>query len=171
MWPVTLNLFLAIPLALPWASLPDSLDTLGSLAAQLQSVITAAVSHPVRAIAAVVLTITLLQIIADLIKRALKAALTFVLKLPLALSQWLWRRATMTPPTEQEAQVSQLMARLDDLRQEQDQVVAEIKSLLALPKTVSPDPATFDIADSSAKANTQPLPTAAKAAKSQADFN
>ena len=64
MWLMTLNL----PLALPWASLPDSLDTLGSLAAQLQSAITAAVSHPIRAIAAVVLTITLLQIIADLIQ-------------------------------------------------------------------------------------------------------
>ncbi|CAN5713279.1 hypothetical protein BH23CYA1_BH23CYA1_10570 [soil metagenome] len=166
MWLITLNL----PLALPWASLPDSLDTLGSLAAQLQSVITAAVSHPIRAIAAVVLTITLLQIIADLIKRALKAGLTFVLKLPLALSQWLWRRATMTPPTEEEVQISQLMARLDALRQEQDQVVAEIKSLLALPKAVSTDLATSDTIDASAEANAQAMPTVATA-KSQADFN
>lgn len=170
MWPVTLNLSLAIPLALPWASLPDSLDTLGSLAAQLQSVTTAAVSHPIRAIAAVVLTITLLQIIADLIKRALKAGLTFILRLPLALSQWLWRRATTTPPTDQEAQIGQLMTRLDALRQEQDGVVAEIKSLLSLPQAISTHSAPFDATRSSIEA-AKPVSTVAKVAKSQADFN
>ncbi len=165
MWPVTLHL----SLALPWASLPDSLDTLGSLAAQLQGVTTAVVSHPIRAIAAVVLTITLLQIIADLVKRALKAGLTFVLRLPLSLSQWLWRRAT-TPPTDQAAQISQLMTRLDALRKEQDEVVAEIKSLLSLPGAISTHSDPFDATSSSIEA-AKPAPTAAKVAKSQADFN
>ena len=61
----------------------------------------------------------------------------------------------MAPPTEQEAQINQLMARLDALRQEQNQVMTEIKSLLALPKAVSNDLATSELTNSSAEANAQ----------------
>ncbi|MGB3295798.1 MAG: hypothetical protein WBB01_22670 [Phormidesmis sp.] len=118
----------------PWASLPDSLDTLSTLAAQLQTLVAAVIQHPIWAVTAVVLSIVLLQIIVDLIKRAIKAGLTFVLKLPLSMSQWLWKRATTTPPTETEARVAQLMARLESLRQEQGQITAEINALLSLPQ-------------------------------------
>lgn len=120
-------------MAPPWASLPD-LSSLSTLAAQVQTLISTVIQHPIWAITAVVLTIVLLQIIVDLLKRALKAGLTFVLKLPLSLSQWLWKRATTTPPTETEAKIAQLMARLESLRQEQGQVTAEITALLSLPQ-------------------------------------
>lgn len=116
----------------PWSGLPDTFETLGNLAAQLQTLISLAIAHPIRAVLLVVLTIALLQIVADLIKRALKATLTFILKLPLSLSQWLWKRAIAPDPTSHSAQLSQLMTRLDTLRAEQDQVVAEIKSMLSL---------------------------------------
>ena len=125
------SLFLFTP---PWGSLPDSLDTLSSLAAQLQTVIAAVIQHPIWAVTAVVLSIVLLQIIVDLLKRALKAGLTFVLKLPLLLSQWLWKRATTSAPTETEAKIALLMARLESLRQEQGQITAEINALLSLPR-------------------------------------
>ncbi len=117
--------------AFPWVELPDSLDTLTTLAAQIQTVVSAAIGHPVWAIAAVLLTIVLIQIIADLVKRVLKASLAFVLKLPLVLSQWLWKKATASAQPSQVAQVNQLISRLDILRQEQDQVVAELKTLLS----------------------------------------
>ncbi len=118
-----------LPLALPWAGLPDSLDTLASMAARLQSVITLAFNHPVWAVVAVVFTIGLLQILADLVKRLIKSSVTFVLKLPLALSQWIWKRATTTTIST-EAKIDQLICRLDTLRLEQDQTVAELKLLL-----------------------------------------
>ncbi|MGB3298682.1 MAG: hypothetical protein WBA76_10470 [Phormidesmis sp.] len=117
-------------LALPWVELPDSLDTLTTLASQIQTVVSLAIGHPLWAIAAVLLTIVLIQIIADLIKRVLKASLAFVIKLPLMLSQWLWKKATASPQPSQVAQVDRLITRLDALREEQDQVVAELKNLL-----------------------------------------
>ena len=127
-----LSFILKLPqFAFPWTELPDSLDTLTTLAAQLQTVIGAAISHPVWAIAAVLFTIVLIQITADLVKRVLKTSLAFVLKLPLVLSQWLWKKVTAPAQPSQAAQVDQLLARLDILRQEQDQVVVELKTLLS----------------------------------------
>lgn len=126
-------------LAPPWASLPD-LSSLSTLAAQVQRVIATVIQHPIWAVTAVVLTIVLLQIIVDLLKRALKAGLTFVLKLPLSLSQWLWKRATTSPPTETEAKIASLMARLESLRQEQGQITAEINALLSLPQRSDENP-------------------------------
>lgn len=142
----------------PWASLPDSLDTLSTLAAQLQTLITAVIQHPIWAVTVVVLSIVLLQIIVDLIKRAIKAGLTFVLKLPLSLSQWLWKRATTSPPTETEAKVAELMARLESLRQEQGQITAEINALLSLP----------EVSDKAAASLTQPTLAADRKSNSTA---
>ncbi len=127
-----LRFILELPqFAFPWTELPDSLDTLTTLAAQIQTVIGTAIGHPAWAIAAVLFTIVLIQIIADLVKRVLKASLAFVLKLPLTLSQWLWKKATASAQPSQAAQVDRLVARLDSLRQEQDQVVTELKTLLS----------------------------------------
>ncbi|MGC1309976.1 MAG: hypothetical protein WA885_22340 [Phormidesmis sp.] len=118
-------------LALPWIDLPDSLDTLTTLATQVQSVINIAINHPLWAVGLVLLSVVFIQIVVDLIKRILKASLTFVLKLPLTLSQWVWQRLTTPAQPSSKTQVSQLISRLEALRQEQDQVVAELKALLS----------------------------------------
>lgn len=118
-----------LPSALPWAGLPDSLDTLASMATRLQAVITLALNHPIWAVVAVVFTIGLLQILADLVKRLIKSSVAFVLKMPLALSQWLWKQATYNSEAS-EARIDQLIDRLDELRVEQEQVIAELKFLL-----------------------------------------
>ncbi|MEL7141026.1 MAG: hypothetical protein AAFY33_10985 [Cyanobacteria bacterium J06643_4] len=117
-------------LALPWVALPDSLDTLGTFASQLQVLISAALAHPFWAIGLLLLGIGLLQLIADLVKRVLKASLTFIVTSPLTLSQWVWKRAT-TPVTSKADQINQLLTRLDNLRAEQDQVIDELKTLMA----------------------------------------
>lgn len=117
-------------LALPWVALPDSLDTLGTFASQLQVLISAALAHPFWAIGLLLLSIGLLQLVADLVKRVLKASLTFILTSPLTLSQWVWKRAT-TPATSKADQINQLLTRLDDLRTEQDEVISELKALMA----------------------------------------
>lgn len=117
-------------LALPWVALPDSLDTLGTFASQLQVLISAALAHPFWAIALLLLSIGLLQLIADLVKRVLKASLTFILTSLLTFSQWIWKRAT-TPATSKADQIDRLLTRLDNLRAEQDQVIDELKTLMA----------------------------------------
>ena len=153
----------------PWKSLPDlpdlsglsrldlpdlpDLTALGSLAAQLQTIISWAIAHPFGTIALVLLAITLIQIVADLIKRSLKALLTLLLKLPLFVSQWIWRRTigqaklstsaqtnvqTNAQILSKAEQADQLIARLEALRQEQDQIVAELKSLLLNQPTAPP---------------------------------
>ncbi len=118
-------------MALPWIDLPDSLETLGNLAVKLQQLITAAISHPLLAVAAVLLSIGLIQLAADLVKRIIKASLTFILTLPLNLSQRLWKQITTNPESKQ-TQINQLLDRLETLRQEQDQVIAELKPLLSI---------------------------------------
>ena len=123
-------------LALPWIDLPDSFETLGNLAVQLQRLITVALSHPVLAVIVVLLSIGLIQLAADLVKRTLQASLTFALTLPLMLSQRLWKQITTNPETKQ-TQINQLLERLDTLRQEQDQVIAELRPLLSSPPTPS----------------------------------
>ena len=65
--------------ALPQIELSNSLSTLAALASQIQALITAAISHPLLAIAAILLSIGFIQLMADLVKRLIKAALTFVL--------------------------------------------------------------------------------------------
>jgi hypothetical protein len=123
---------IALPLiALPWAS--DSLNALTDLAAQLQTLIAGALAHPIWAIALLAVSIGLLQIAIDLIKRALKAAITLTLKLPLTLSQWLWQRVTAPSPEAQQAQIDQLIDRMDALHQDQVQTIAELKQLLSQP--------------------------------------
>ena len=131
--------------------LPD-LNALGSLAAQVQTIVGGVIAHPFWAIAIVLLSITLIQIVADLIKRSLKAFLTLLLKLPLAISQWIWKRATSQSKAPTDAQIlskaeqaDRLIAQLETLRQEQDAVVLALKDLLLSqpePQPVlPPDPA------------------------------
>lgn len=146
---------------LPDIDLPDlpSLSALGSLAAQLQTVVSSAIAHPFWAIALILLAITLIQIVADLIKRSLKAFLTLLLKLPLFISQWIWKRATNPDKKPTDAQIlskaeqaDQLIAQLEALRQEQDSVVLALKDLLSQPEpqpvlpvdSVSPSPPTLE---------------------------
>ncbi|NJM97749.1 MAG: hypothetical protein HC800_11835 [Phormidesmis sp. RL_2_1] len=117
-------------LALPWADFPDSLNALGIFVTQVQSAIAIAIAHPLWATASIILAIGLLQITVDLLKRALKASLTFALKLPLNLSQWLWKRATASAAEPREVHLNQLLVRLEALRQEQDQVMMQIKALI-----------------------------------------
>ena len=136
----TFHPLILLPLALPWAGLPDSLDALANMAARLQSVITLAFNHPVWAIVAIVFTIGLLQILADLVKRLIKLSVAFVLKLPLTLSQWIWKRATTTAVSP-DVKIDQLVNRLDMLRVEQDQVIAELKLLLLQRKASTPNSA------------------------------
>jgi len=138
---------------LPALNLSDSLSSIAALANQIQSVINGAIAHPIWAIALLLFIITLIQILADLIKRLIKAALTSLLKLPLTLSQWIWQRAsapgtssasstpnassTLSSPSASSAakrdQLEQLVAQLNGLRAEQDQVIENIRLLLAEP--------------------------------------
>ncbi|MEO0768684.1 MAG: hypothetical protein AAFY72_04510 [Cyanobacteria bacterium J06649_4] len=151
---------LPLPLTLPWRGLPDSLDTLSTVASQLQWLITTALAHPFWAVVALVLSIGLIQLIADLVKRIIRASLTFVLTLPLRLSQWIWKRATATPkaiPQTPSAKIDQLLIRLEALRQEQDQVIAELKTLLPTTTTVPDTSHTQPEADDSAPLKTLPL--------------
>lgn len=139
----TLNLILFEPFGLvpAWLALPNSLAPLTTATTQIQTVVGWVMSHPVWAITTLLLAIALLQMVADLVKRILKASLTFVLKLPLTLSQWIWQSVTARWPSlpkesqsavlPQAVQIDQLISRLDTLREEQDQVVAELKTLLA----------------------------------------
>ena len=126
--------------------LPD-LSALGTLAAQMQAVISSAIAHPIWAIVIVLLLITLIQIIADLIKRSLKALLTLLLKFPLFISQWIWKRTLSVKGSanaQQKATAAQLIVKLETLRQEQDQVLAELKSLIQEPTMTPPSPPTED---------------------------
>ena len=117
-------------MALPWIDLPDSLETLGNLAVRLQQLITAAISHPLLATIVLLLGIGLIQLAADLVKRIIRTSLTFILTLPLNLSQRLWKQITTNPESKQ-TKINQLLDRLETLRQEQDQVIAELKPLLS----------------------------------------
>ena len=117
-------------LSLPNLSLSDSLGSLAAMANQIQIMVNGAIAHPVWAIALILLTITLIQIIADLAKRIVKAALAFVIRLPLSLSQWIWKRATAPAKPEVSAQAHQLIEQLESLRAEQDQIIAQLKRLL-----------------------------------------
>jgi len=110
--------------------LSDSLDTLARFANQLQTAIAVAFAHPLIAVAILLLSIGLLQLAADLMKRLLKAVITSILTLPFTLSQWLWKKATTAPESKQ-TQIDRLMTQLETLRQEQDQVLEELKILLA----------------------------------------
>lgn len=118
--------------------LPD-LTAISRLASQIQALISSAIAHPLWAIALILLSITLIQIIADLIKRSLKAALTLLLKFPLLISQWIWQRTIASPKSHLDTDLStaeqadRLIAKLETLRQEQDQVLIELKALLNQP--------------------------------------
>ncbi|MBE9061720.1 hypothetical protein [cf. Phormidesmis sp. LEGE 11477] len=135
-------------LALPWIDLPDSLETLGNLAVQLQRLITVAISHPIWAVITLLLSIGLIQLAADLVKRTIQASLRFILTLPLMLSQRLWKQITTNPETKQ-AQINQLLNRLETLRQEQDQVIAELKPLLSSSPAPTASPLPLDESNSS----------------------
>jgi hypothetical protein len=133
-------LFEPLGLVLAWLALPDSLTPLTTATTQVQTVVGWVMSHPGWAIATLLLALVLLQMVADLIKRVLKASLTFVIKLPLTLSQWIWQSVTVrwkSPPKDspsevlpQAVQIDQLLSRLEALREEQDQVVAELFKIL-----------------------------------------
>ena len=140
---------------LPWKDLPDlpdyrlpDLSALSSLAGQLQTAVSSAIAHPFWAIALILLSITLIQIVADLIKRSLKALLTLLLKLPLFVSQWIWKRTVSSAKTPADAQLlskseqaDRLIAQLETLRQEQDRVIADLKAVLNQPAPPSAAPA------------------------------
>jgi len=116
----------------PQVGLPDALNSLAAFATQLQTTVATALSHPVLAVAIIIVSIGLLQLIADLVKRAIKASLKLIITLPLSLSQWIWKRATTASDTkiDDKAKVSQLLDRLETLRTEQDQIMTELKELL-----------------------------------------
>ncbi len=118
--------------SMPQVDLADSLDSLSTFINRLQAITTAAISHPLWAVVIVIVGIGFLQLVADLVKRILKTGLKLILTLPLTLSQWLWKRATASARTapDDKARIAQLLDRLDALRTEQDQVVAELKRLL-----------------------------------------
>jgi hypothetical protein len=124
-----LFLFALPQIALPQIDLSDSFAPVTTLANQLAAVIAGAIAHPFWAIALFVVAIVALQIVADLIKRLLKAGLSFVFRLPVNVSQWVWHRAIA--PTSAPTRVEFLLARLDALRLEQDEVLTELKTLLA----------------------------------------
>ena len=119
----------------PWADLSDSLTTLSNFATQVQKASQMVLTHPIWAILLLIFSIGFLQLIVDLIKRSVRASLTFILKLPLIASQWLWQRAIALPNPDQAhhqpGQIEQLMARLEQLRQEQDQIITDLKTLLS----------------------------------------
>lgn len=120
--------------ALAWGALPESLDGLATFSAQLQAVTGFVIAHPLWSVGALILAVVLLQVLADLLRRLLKSGLTFLLKLPLLLSQWLWERVVTSrrsAPVAQASQVEHLISRLEALRAEQDEVVTELKRLLA----------------------------------------
>ena len=126
-----------ILLALPWMDLPDTLDTLTAFVTQVPTWLSMAISHPAWAIVAVLTSLVCIQIVIDLFKRAIKTSLTLVIKLPLVVSQWLWQRATTPSQPSQSVQVNELILRLEALRSEQDQVIAELKALLPSVQTDS----------------------------------
>ena len=170
---------LNLPNSLPSLSVPDldfsdSLSGLVSIANQLQFLANGAIAHPFWAIALIILTITLIQLAADLIKRVVKAVLAFVLKLPFLLgqqlSQWIWKKAIASSQTLSEpvstsdelesdklennatsnasanapdinAQARQLITRLETLREEQDQIIVQLKTILAQQPQASAQPA------------------------------
>jgi len=125
-------------LALPRIGLPDSLESLSTFANQLQTVVSAAIAHPLFAVIIVVFSIGLIQLIADLVKRIIRSTLTFVLTLPLTLSQWIWKKVTahsaadpsLKGVTSRTGQINQLIERLEALRTEQDQIMTELKDML-----------------------------------------
>lgn len=127
---------------LPQLGLTDSLESLANFANQLQILVTTAIAHPLWAVGAIVFGVGLLQLIADLTKRVIKSTLTFVLTLPLLLSQWVWKRATTTQASTASAskkeRINQLVERLDQLRLEQAQTVAELKTMLADSEAIAP---------------------------------
>ena len=128
----------------PPVALPDALNSLGMFASQLQTVIAAALSHPFWAIGIVIVSIGLLQLVADLVKRILKAGLKLILTLPLQLSQWLWKQATAPSATKvnEKARITQLLNQLDTLRTEQNEVIEELKGLLQSSATIDEATAT-----------------------------
>lgn len=140
----------------PQVALPDTLSSLGNFANQLQSLIATALSHPFWAIGLVIVSIGLLQLVADLVKRILKAGLGLIITFPLRLSQWLWKQATTTAEKERDDQkrVTHLLNRLETLQIEQGQIMGELKELL---------PAAVAIHEVSSKAPKQPLPPAESA--------
>ena len=119
-------------LELPNLNLTESLNTLGSFASQGQTIVTAALNHPFLAIGTIVVSIGLIQLIADLVKRVLRAGIRLILTLPFTLSRWIWNRATasLETATHEKAKIAQLIERLETLRAEQDEVVTELKGLI-----------------------------------------
>lgn len=120
--------------ALPQLDLSNSLGTVADFINQLQSAIASAIQHPFIAVLILFVGIGLLQLIADLVKRILKASIAFVLTLPLTLSQWLWQRATTASTPSKETQIEQLLDRLDTLKTEEAQIITTLKSLLTADK-------------------------------------
>ncbi|MEO0705594.1 MAG: hypothetical protein AAF050_08015 [Cyanobacteria bacterium J06649_5] len=119
-----------IMLAWPDALVDSPLNSLAAIATQIQAIAATVIRHPVWAIALFVLGIGLLQVVVDLIKRLLKAGITLLLKLPFLLSQWIWKRATIAPGSQAE-QVEQLLEQLETLRQQQDDIVAQLRTVLS----------------------------------------
>ena len=110
---------------------PGSLDSVAGFITQLQSAIASAIQHPFLAILALLVGIGLLQLIADLVKRILKASIAFILTLPVNLSQWIWKRATTSSKASKETQIEQLIDQLETLRAEEAQIITELKGLLS----------------------------------------
>lgn len=112
-----------------FTSLPDSLEVLGTFVTQVQMLASMAFAHPIWAVGLLLLGIGVLQLAADLVKRGIKAGIVFLLSLPLRTSRWIWQRATVGAPAEPN-RVSTLLDRLDGLRAEEAEVLAELRGLV-----------------------------------------
>lgn len=136
----------ASPLTMPDLTLPDltfpafdpfsdSLDTVVDSLATVQNGLAWVMAHPYLSLAIALFSLGLLQLLADSVKRLLKTAIAIILKSPLLLLQWLWQKAITPAPESTEARLAQVLQRLDSLRQEQDALLNELRTLLDLPKT------------------------------------
>ena len=118
--------------------LHSSVDSIGYYLSILQTVTTWASQHPYWAIAISIFTLTLLNVLIGLTSNALRQAVSWLLRSPLKLTQWvLWQGLRSTrqalsrqqPPSIEE-QIATTLPQLDTLRQEQDALLDDLKTLL-----------------------------------------
>ena len=123
--------------------LHSSVDSIGYYLSILQTVAAWSGQHPYGAIAISLFTLTLLNILISLTSNALKQAVSWVLRSPLKLAQWaLWKGLRSTrqalsrqPAPSIEDQITATLQQLDTLRQEQDALLDELKTLLVQRQT------------------------------------
>ncbi len=119
--------------------LQSSVDSISYYLSILQTIAAWSGRHPYWAVAIALLTLTVLNILISLASDALKRCVSWLLRTPLKASQWaLWQGLRSTrqalsrqqPPTIEE-QIATTLQQLDILRQEQDALLSDLKTLLA----------------------------------------